>query len=173
MVPQDPILFHRTIKENIAYWRPNATDQEIIAAAKMAKCHDFIVGLKDWYESFVWERWIKLSWWERQRIAIARAILENKSILVMDEATSSLDSESEKYIQDAMDEVMKNKTCIVIAHRLSTIAKMDKIIVMNNWKIAEKWSHNVLIQNKNWIYHKLWSIQSWGFLTDEDQLMKP
>ena len=173
MVPQDPILFHRTIKENIAYWRPNATDQEIIAAAKMAKCHDFIVGLKNWYESFVWERWIKLSWWERQRIAIARAILENKSILVMDEATSSLDSESEKYIQDAMDEVMKNKTCIVIAHRLSTIAKMDKIIVMDNWKIAEKWSHKVLIQNKNWIYHKLWSIQSWGFLTDEDQLMKP
>ena len=168
MVPQDPILFHRTIKENIAYWRRNATDQEIIAAAKMAKCHDFISELKDWYDSFVWERWIKLSWWERQRIAIARAILENKSILVMDEATSSLDSESEKYIQDAMDEVMKNKTCIVIAHRLSTIAKMDKIIVMDNWKIVEKWSHNVLIQNKDWIYHKLRSIQSWWFLTDEN-----
>ena len=166
MVPQDPILFHRTIKENIAYWRPNATEAEIIAAAKMAKCHEFITNLKDWYESFVWERWIKLSWWERQRVAIARAILENKSILVMDEATSSLDSESEKYIQDAMDEVMKNKTCIVIAHRLSTIAKMDKIIVMDNWKIVEKWSHNTLIQNKNWIYHKLWSIQSWWFLSD-------
>ena len=168
MVPQDPILFHRTIKENIAYWKHNATDQEIIAAAKMAKCHDFISSLKDGYESYVWERWIKLSWWERQRIAIARAILENKNILVMDEATSSLDSESEKYIQDAMDEVMKNKTCIVIAHRLSTIAKMDKIIVMDNWKIIEKWSHNVLIQNKNWIYHKLWSIQSWWFLSDEN-----
>ena len=168
MVPQDPILFHRSIKENIAYWRHNATEQEIIAAAKMARCHDFIIGLKDGYESFVWERWIKLSWWERQRIAIARAILENKSILVMDEATSSLDSESEKYIQDAMDEVMKNKTCIVIAHRLSTIAKMDKIIVMDNWKIVEKWSHNALIQNENWIYHKLWSIQSWGFLTSEN-----
>jgi len=166
MVPQDPVLFHRTIKENIAYWRPNATEQEIIAAAKMAKCHDFISWLKDGYESFVWERWIKLSWWERQRIAIARAILENKNILVMDEATSSLDSESEKYIQDAMDEVMKNKTCIVIAHRLSTIAKMDKIIVMDNWKIVEKWSHKFLIQNKNWIHHKLRSIQSWWFLTD-------
>jgi len=168
MVPQDPILFHRTIKENIAYWRPNATNQEIIAATKMAKCHDFISGLKDWYESYVWERWIKLSWWERQRIAIARAILENKNILVMDEATSSLDSESEKYIQDAMDEVMRNKTCIVIAHRLSTIAKMDKIIVMDNWNIVEKWSHKVLIKNKNWIYHKLWSIQSGWFLTTED-----
>ena len=171
MVPQDPILFHRTIKENIAYWRPNASELEIIAAAKMAKCHDFISELKDWYESFVWERWIKLSWWERQRIAIARAILENKSILVMDEATSSLDSESEKYIQDAMDEVMKNKTCIVIAHRLSTIAKMDKIIVMDNWKIVEKWSHNVLVRNENGIYHKLWSIQSWGFLSNEWELV--
>ena len=169
MVPQDPILFHRSIKENIAYWRPNATEQEIIAAAKMAKCHDFIMNLKDWYESFVWERWIKLSGWERQRIAIARAILENKRILVMDEATSSLDSESEKFIQDAMDEVMKNKTCIVIAHRLSTIVKMDKIIVMDQWKIVEKWSHNVLIKNENWIYHKLWSIQSGWFLSSEEE----
>lgn len=170
MVPQDPILFHRTIKENIAYGRPDASEQEIIAAAKMAKCHDFISSLKDGYESYVWERWIKLSWWERQRIAIARAILENKSILVMDEATSSLDSESEKYIQDAMDEVMRNKTCIVIAHRLSTIAKMDKIIVMDNWKIIEKWSHNVLIQNENGIYHKLWSIQSWWFIASDSEL---
>jgi len=169
MVPQDPVLFHRTIKENIAYWRPNATEEGIIAAAKMAKCHEFIINLKDWYESFVWERWIKLSGWERQRIAIARAILENKRILVMDEATSSLDSESEKYIQDAMDEVMKNKTCIVIAHRLSTIVKMDKIIVMDQWKIVEKWSHNVLIQNEKWIYHKLWSIQSWWFLSSEEE----
>lgn len=169
MVPQDPVLFHRTIKENIAYWRPDATEEEIIAAAKMAKCHEFITNLKDWYESYVWERGIKLSGWERQRIAIARAILENKRILVMDEATSSLDSESEKYIQDAMDEVMKNKTCIVIAHRLSTIVKMDRIIVMDQWKIVEKGSHNVLIQNKDWIYHKLWSIQSGWFLSSEEE----
>lgn len=168
MVPQDPILFHRTIKENIAYWRPDATEEEIIAAAKMAKCHDFISNLKDWYDSYVWERWIKLSGWERQRIAIARAILENKRILVMDEATSSLDSESEKFIQDAMDEVMRNKTCIVIAHRLSTIIKMDRIIVMDNWKIVEQWSHKVLIKNEDWIYHKLRSIQSWWFLSSEN-----
>ena len=167
IVPQDPILFHRTIKENIAYWRMSASDEEIIAASKMAKCHNFIDKLKEWYNSYVWERWIKLSWWERQRIAIARAILENKKILVMDEATSSLDSESEKYIQNAMDEVMKNKTCIVIAHRLSTIVKMDKIIVMDQWKIVESWSHNELIAKEGWIYHKLWSIQSWWFLVNE------
>ena len=164
IVPQDPVLFHRTIKENIAYWKPNATDEEIIAASKMAKCHEFITNLKDWYNSYVWERGVKLSWWEKQRIAIARAILENKKILVMDEATSSLDSESEQYIQDAMDEVMKNKTCIVIAHRLSTIVKMDKIIVMENWKIIEKWSHNELINKKDWIYCKLRNIQSWWFI---------
>ena len=172
MVPQDPVLFHRTIKENIAYWRLNATDDEIIAAAKMAKCHNFISNLKNWYDSFVWERGVKLSGWERQRIAIARAILENKKVLVMDEATSSLDSESEKYIQNAMDEVMKNKTCIVIAHRLSTIVKMDKIIVMYQWKIVEKGSHNELISKENWIYKKLWSIQSWWFLVSEDEVNK-
>ena len=169
MVPQDPVLFHRTIKENIAYGSKNVADEQIIAAAKMAKCHDFITKLKDWYDSYVWERWVKLSWGERQRIAIARAILENKKILVMDEATSSLDSESEKYIQNAMDEVMKNKTCIVIAHRLSTIVKMDKIIVMDQGKIIEKWSHNALIANKDWIYHRLWSIQSWGFLVSDEK----
>ena len=130
MVPQDPILFHRTLRENIAYGRPEASEEEIVAAAKMARCHDFISKFKDGYETLVGERGIKLSGGERQRVAIARAILENKSIVVMDEATSSLDSESEKFIQDAMDEVLRNKTAIVIAHRLSTIMKMDRIIVM-------------------------------------------
>jgi len=167
MVPQDPILFHRSLKENIAYWKPDATEQEIIAASKMAKCHDFISKLKDWYDTFVWERGIKLSWWERQRVAIARAILENKRILVMDEATSSLDSESEKFIQDAMDEVMRNKTCIVIAHRLSTIVKMDRIIVMDKGKIIEHGSHKQLLQKKDWVYQKLRNIQSWWFLWSE------
>ena len=167
MVPQDPVLFHRSLRENIAYWKPDATEEEIIAAAKMAKCHDFISKLKDWYETFVWERGIKLSWWERQRVAIARAILENKRILVMDEATSSLDSESEKFIQDAMDEVMRNKTCIVIAHRLSTIVKMDRIIVMDNGKIIEHGSHKQLLQKKDWVYQKLRNIQSGWFLWSE------
>ena len=164
LVAQDPILFHRSIKENIAYWKPNASDEEIIAAAKMARCHNFISWFKDTYDTLVWERWIKLSGWERQRVAIARAILENKAILILDEATSSLDSESEKLIQEAIDEVMKNKTVVVIAHRLSTIMKMDKIMVMEDWKIIEKWSHKELL-SKKWVYSKLRNIQSGWFLT--------
>ena len=167
MVPQDALLFHRTIKENIAYWKPGATEKEILNASKTAKCHDFINNLPDWYDSLVWERWIKLSWWERQRVAIARAILENEKILVLDEATSSLDSESESLIQSAMDEVMKNKTTIVIAHRLSTIMKMDRIIVMDEWVIVEEWSHEELIKKKNWAYRKLRSIQSWWFISKD------
>jgi ATP-binding cassette subfamily B protein len=138
MVPQDPILFHRSIRENIAYANPTASEEEIIAAAKMARCHEFILGLNKGYDTLVGERGIKLSGGERQRVAIARAILANTRILVLDEATSSLDSESEKLIQEAMDEVMRNKTVIVIAHRLSTIMKMDKIIVMETGKIIEK-----------------------------------
>lgn len=163
LVPQDPVLFHRSIKENISYWNPNASEEEIIAASKMAKCHDFIINLKNWYDTLVWERWIKLSWWERQRVAIARAILENKRILVLDEATSSLDSESEKLIQDAMDEVLRNKTAIVVAHRLSTIMKMDRIIVMENGKIIESGTHNELLYD-NWTYKKLRNIQSGSFI---------
>lgn len=163
LVPQDPVLFHRSIKENIAYGNPQATDEQIIAASKMARCHDFIIKLNDWYDTLVGERWIKLSGWERQRVAIARAILENKSILALDEATSALDSESEKLIQEAMDEVMRSKTVIVIAHRLSTVMKMDRIIVMDAWKIIEDGSHRELLTNKNWIYKKLRDIQSWWF----------
>lgn len=164
LVPQDPILFHRSIKENIAYWNPNASDEEIVAAAKMARCHEFIMKLKEWYNTLVGERWIKLSGGERQRVAIARAILENKTILALDEATSALDSESEKLIQEAMDEVMKSKTVIVIAHRLSTIMKMDRIIVMDKWMIVEEWSHTELLKNKKWVYKKLRDIQSGWFV---------
>ena len=168
MVPQDALLFHRSLKENIWYANPKATEKDIINAAKMAKCHDFIMKLPDGYDSLVWERWIKLSWWERQRVAIARAILEKAKILVLDEATSSLDSESEFLIQSAMDEVMKWKTAIVIAHRLSTIMKMDRIIVMDEWVIVEEWTHEELIRKKWWVYHKLRSIQSWWFLTKDE-----
>ncbi|MDD3262426.1 MAG: ABC transporter ATP-binding protein [Candidatus Absconditabacteria bacterium] len=163
LVPQDPVLFHRSIKENIAYGNPQATDEQIIAASKMARCHDFIIKLNDGYDTLVGERGIKLSGGERQRVAIARAILENKSILALDEATSALDSESEKLIQEAMDEVMRSKTVIVIAHRLSTVMKMDRIIVMDAGKIIEDGSHRELLTNKNGIYKKLRDIQSGGF----------
>ncbi len=166
LVPQDPILFHRSIKENIAYGNPLATDEQVIAAAKMARCHDFISKLKDGYDTLVGERGIKLSGWERQRVAIARAILENKSILALDEATSALDSESEKLIQEAMDEVMRSKTVIVIAHRLSTVMKMDRIIVMDKWEIIEEGSHGELLTKKNGMYKKLRDIQS-GWFTEE------
>ncbi len=168
MVPQDPILFHRTLRENIAYGKPDASEEEIIAASKMARCHGFITSFQDGYETLVGERGIKLSWGERQRVAIARAILENKNILVMDEATSSLDSESEQLIQEAMDEVLRNKTAIVIAHRLSTIMKMDKIIVMDKGQIIEKWSHKELLAKKDGQYKKLRDIQSWGFIGENE-----
>ena len=164
MIPQDPILFHRSIRENIAYGKPNASDEEIIAAAKMARCHEFISHLKDGYETLVGERGIKLSWGERQRVAIARAILENKQIIVMDEATSALDSESEFLIQEAMEELMKHKTVLIIAHRLSTIMKMDEIIVMDQGKVVEKGSHKELLAKSEGIYKKLRDIQSGGFI---------
>ena len=164
MVPQDPILFHRTLRENICYGKPDATEAEIIAASKMARCHEFIMNFKEGYETLVGERGIKLSGGERQRVAIARAILENKRIIIMDEATSSLDSKSEQLIQEAMDEVLKNKTAIVIAHRLSTIMKMDKIIVMDKGQIIEHGSHKELLAKPDGVYKKLRNIQSWGFI---------
>jgi ATP-binding cassette subfamily B protein len=159
MVPQDPVLFHRSIKENILYGSPNASEEEMMAAAKMARCYDFIEKLPKKYDTLVGERGIKLSGGERQRVAIARAILENAPILLLDEATSALDSESEHLIQEAMEELMRNKTVIVIAHRLSTIMKMDKIMVIEGGKIIEKGSHNELLL-KNGEYAKLWDIQS-------------
>ena len=163
IVPQDPILFHRTLKENIAYGNQGASDEEILAASKMARCHRFIKNLPEQYDTLVWERWIKLSGWERQRVAIARAILENKNILVLDEATSALDSESEILIQEAMASLMRKKTTIIVAHRLSTIMNMDKIIVMDKWKIVEVWTHKELLLNKDWVYKNLWNIQSGWF----------
>ena len=164
LVPQDPALFHRSLRENIGYGKNDATEEEIIAASKMARCHKFIEHLKEGYATPVGERGIKLSGGERQRVAIARAILANKPILIMDEATSALDSESESLIQEAMDEVMKNKTVIVIAHRLSTIMKMDRIIVMDTGKIIEEGSHKELLLKKDGIYKKLRNIQSGGFI---------
>jgi ATP-binding cassette subfamily B protein len=164
LVPQDPILFHRTIKENIQYGQPNATEKEIIDASKAAHCHEFISRLENGYDTHVGERGVKLSGGERQRVAIARAILKNSPILILDEATSSLDSESERLIQDALNKLMKQKTVIVIAHRLSTIRKMDRIITVDNGLITEDGSHEQLLKRKDGTYAKLWQLQAGGFI---------
>lgn len=166
LVPQEPILFHRTLRENIAYGRRDATDEEIIAAAKKAHCHDFIAALPDGYETLVGERGVKLSGGERQRVAIARAILKDAPILVLDEATSSLDSESEMLIQDALKTLMEGKTVIVIAHRLSTINTMDRIIVVEDGKVRAAGSHTELLKTDD-VYKKLWDIQAGGFIGEE------
>jgi len=163
MVPQEAILFHRSILENIRYGKRDATDEDVIDAAKKAHCHDFILSLPNGYDTLVGERGIKLSGGERQRIAIARAILKDAPILVLDEATSSLDSESESLIQDALERLMKGRTTIVIAHRLSTILKMDRIVVLENGQVIDEGSHAQL-SKKRGIYKKLWDIQVGGFI---------
>jgi ATP-binding cassette, subfamily B, bacterial len=162
-VPQEPILFHRTLMENIRYAKPKATQDEVVRAAKLAHCHEFINTLPDKYNTFVGERGIKLSGGERQRVAIARAILKDAPILVLDEATSSLDSESEKLIQDALQNLMKDRTTIVIAHRLSTIMQMDRIVVIQKGAIIEQGKHEELLKAQQGIYQKLWEIQAGGF----------
>lgn len=162
LVPQEPILFHRTLKENIRYGKLDATDEEVMEAAKQAHCHEFIMQLPYGYETYVGERGIKLSGGERQRVAIARAILKNAPILILDEATSSLDSESEALIQEALKNLMRGKTTLVIAHRLSTIMQMDRIIVIQNGRITETGTHQELLQ-KHGTYQKLWKIQAGGF----------
>ena len=165
-VPQEPILFHRSLLENIRYGRRDATDEEVIEAAKKAHCHEFISELPDAYGTFVGERGVRLSGGERQRIAIARAILKNAPILLLDEATSSLDSESERYIQDSLEVLMQGKTVIVIAHRLSTIMKMDRIIVLEHGTVEADGTHMELIASDG-LYRKLWNIQAGGFLQEE------
>ena len=169
MVPQDPVLFHRTLADNIAYGKRDAKKEEIEKAVKLAHCDEFIKDLPFGLETYVGERGIKLSGGERQRVAIARAILKNAPILILDEATSSLDSHSELLIQDALQNLMFGKTTIVIAHRLSTIQKMDRIIVIDNGKIIEQGSHRDLLNREDSLYKKLWSLQAGGFLADEDE----
>jgi ATP-binding cassette subfamily B protein len=163
LVPQEPILFHRTLMENIRYGRRDATDEEVIAAAKRAHCHEFIDELPQGYNTYVGERGVKLSGGERQRVAIARAILKNAPILVLDEATSSLDSESESLIQAALHELMQGKTVIVIAHRLSTIMEMDRIVVIEEGSVVDAGRHEDLVLREG-TYKKLWNIQAGGFL---------
>lgn len=159
MIPQESTLFNRTIMENIRYGNPKATDKQVIAAAKKAYIHDFIMTLPQKYESKVGERGVLLSGGERQRIAIARAILKNAPVLILDEATSQLDSESERYIQKSLTELMKGKTVIAIAHRLSTLHEMDKLIVLKKGKIVETGSHEELIK-KHGEYEKFYKIQT-------------
>lgn len=164
-VPQEPLLFHRSLAENISYGRTGASQQEIEAIAKLAHAHEFIKDLPLGYDTLVGERGVKLSGGQRQRIAIARAMLKNAPVLVLDEATSALDSESETLIQDALWKLMEGRTSLVIAHRLSTIQKMDRIIVLDNGKVVEEGTHKELIR-KNGAYASLWRHQSGGFIEE-------
>lgn len=166
LVPQDPILFHRNLMENIRYGRRDTSDEEVIAASKMARCHEFIDSFPKGYKTLVGERGVKLSGGQRQRVAIARAILSNAPILVLDEATSSLDSESEALIQEALKNLVKNKTTFVIAHRLSTIMQMDRIIVLEDGEIVDDGHHTDLVTKKSGLYKKLWDFQVGGYLQD-------
>ena len=165
LVPQDSALFHRTIRENIRYGKADATDAEVEEAARKAQAHDFIVALPQGYETLVGERGIKLSGGQRQRIGIARAILKAAPILVLDEATSSLDSESESEIQKALTNLMEGKTVIAIAHRLSTIKEMDRIIVLEKGTMAEDGKHEDLLKTGG-TYARLWAHQAGGFLQE-------
>lgn len=164
LVPQDPILFHRSLKDNIAYGNEKASEEDIIDAAKRAYAHDFIESLPQGYDTLVGERGIKLSGGERQRVAIARAILSDAPILILDEATSSLDSVSEHYIQKALKELMKGRTTITIAHRLSTIKDVDRILVFDQGKIVEQGTHSDLLQNEDSHYKHLYDMQVLGLI---------
>ena len=159
IVPQDVILFGGTIKENIAYGKPDATDAEILNAAKQANAFNFIEGFPEKMETIVGERGIKLSGGQRQRIAIARALLKNPRILILDEATSSLDSESEKLVQEALEILMEGRTSIIIAHRLSTIRTADQILVLDDGKITEQGTHQELLELENGLYKNLSNLQ--------------
>lgn len=162
-VSQETSLFNRSIMDNIRYGRPSATDEEVVNAAKQAYCHEFISKMPAGYDSKVGERGVMLSGGQKQRISIARAILKNAPILILDEATSSLDTQSEKYIQKSLKNLMKNKTVIAIAHRLSTLNEMDTIVVLDNGKIVESGSNDELLAKKG-LYWKFYNMQSAGFL---------
>jgi ATP-binding cassette subfamily B protein len=165
-VAQEPLLFHRSIYENIAYGRAEASAKEIYDAAEKAHAAEFIKDLPKTYDTMVGERGVKLSGGQRQRVAIARAMLKRAPIIVLDEATSSLDSVSEKLITGALDELMEKRTTLVIAHRLSTIRKMDRILVLHEGKIIEDGSHQQLLKQKG-MYAKLWEHQSGDFIGED------
>jgi ABC-type multidrug transport system fused ATPase/permease subunit len=158
-VPQEVLLFGGSIRENIAYGKPGSTEEEIMAAAKQAHADEFIQRFPEKYDTIVGERGIKLSGGQRQRIAIARAILKDPTILILDEATNALDSESEQYVQEALEHLMKTRTSFVIAHRLSTIRSADKILVLDKGVVVEAGTHDELISNTSGLYHKLYEMQ--------------
>ncbi len=158
MVPQEPTLFSGTVHENIAYARPDAADSEIVAAARAANAQDFIMERAQGYETLVGERGIKLSGGQRQRIAIARVVLKNPAVLVLDEATSSLDSESERLVEGALERLMVGRTTLIIAHRLSTVQRADRLIVLEHGRIVEQGTHADLLR-KGGIYARLFQMQ--------------
>lgn len=163
VIPQDPSLFHRSLRENILYGRPEASEEEVIAAAKAAQAHDFILATQSGYDTMVGERGIKLSGGQRQRIAIARAILKDAPFLILDEATSSLDSDTERLIQSALVAAMEGRTTIVIAHRLSTLARMDRLVVLREGFIIEDGTLDQLVAMGGHFAY-LWNLQAGGFL---------
>jgi ATP-binding cassette subfamily B protein len=167
IVAQEPILFHRSLADNIAYARPNATPAEIEQAAWLANAHDFIARLPKGYATLVGERGVKLSGGERQRVAIARAFLADAPILILDEATASLDSESEALIQEAMERLMTGRTVIIIAHRLSTVRALDRILVFEHGRIIEEGPHNALLGLNGGVYRRLFERQAMGLLPSQ------
>ena len=167
MIPQDPSLFHRTIMENIRYGKRDASDEQVVMAAQHAHAHEFIQALPEGYNAMVGERGVKLSGGQRQRIAIARAFLKNAPILILDEATSQLDSVTESYIQKSLWQLMQGKTTIVIAHRLSTLLEMDRILVFDNGRIVQDGTHPELLAQGG-LYATLWNAQVGGFLPEKE-----
>jgi len=168
MIPQDPTLFHRSLMENIRYGRLDATDEEVMAAANLANCQEFIEKMPEKYHAFVGDRGVKLSGGQRQRVAVARAILKNAPILILDEATSALDSVTENLIQEGLKHVMSHCTALVVAHRLSTLADMDRILVFDKGEIIEDGTHEELL-NANGHFARLWNMQTNGFLPDDTE----
>ena len=158
IVQQNVYLFYGTVKENILYGRRDATDEEVIAAAKLAGAHDFIMGLENGYDTICGERGVKLSGGQKQRISIARLFLKNPPVLILDEATSALDNATEILIQNALDELCVGRTTLVVAHRLSTVKNADEIAVISNGVITEQGSHEALMQKRG-VYAELYNLQ--------------